>query len=157
MLFATDFYVYLRMSYVQNIHHVVISTKNREMTIPTEHTEKLYQYITGIIKNKQCNLLAIGGIPNHIHLLVEVHTQLSTSSLIGEIKRCSSVWMKSDGHFPLFQGWGKEYASFSASYGHCGVLKDYILNQQVHHADKRFEDEYRRLILKNGLVYYEAK
>ncbi len=127
------------------------------MTIPVEHAPLLYKYINGIIHYKHCRLLAIGGIPNHIHMLIDINQQLALAMMIGELKRSSSMWMKSDGHFPMFNGWSKEYAAFSVSFGHVDVVRDYISNQQIHHANKRFEEEYQRLILKNGLVYYHVE
>ena len=143
------------MSYVQNYHHLVIGTKNHEMVLPVEFEMELYSYIAGYFKNNNCQLLAINGIPNHIHILVNMNPMLSPALEFGNLKRMTSLWLKENPRFPIFKGWQKEYASFTVSYSHLTAVRGYIENQKIHHADKGYEEEYQRLILKNGLVYYK--
>ncbi|MDE6353197.1 MAG: transposase [Muribaculaceae bacterium] len=143
------------MSYIQNFQHIVISTKSRQMTLNRNSIDKLYNYISGFLQNKDCKLIAIGGIEDHIHILTNFNPQLSLSQEIGNLKRSASLWIKQSGYFPLFNGWAKEYGSFSVSYGHIEAVSNYIKSQQSHHANLNSEDEYKRLILKNGLVYYQ--
>ena len=143
------------MSYIQNFQHIVISTKSRQMTLNRNSIDKLYNYIAGFLSNKKCVLIAIGGIEDHIHILINFNPQLSLSQEIGNLKRSTSLWIKQSGFFPLFDGWASEYGSFSVSYGHIEVVSSYIKSQQIHHASLNSEDEYKRLILKNGLVYYQ--
>ncbi|MDE7369291.1 MAG: transposase [Muribaculaceae bacterium] len=143
------------MSYIQNYQHIVLSTKNRSKTLNRLFVDKLYQYISGFFQNKECNLIKIGGIEDHIHILVNFNNQLSLSKEIGNLKRSTSIWIKQSGFFPLFDGWSKEYGSFSVSYSHVKPVSDYIQSQQEHHLNLNSEEEYKRLILKNGLIYYQ--
>ncbi len=98
--------------------------------------------------------LIINGVPDHIHILLNLSPTVALSDLMREIKSRSSVWMKSSGMFPLFDGWEREYGAFSISTGHVDAVKRYILDQQEHHRVKSMLDEYQRLVLKAGLKFY---
>lgn len=74
-----------------------------------------------------------------------------------DLKRSTSLWMKESGYFPTFKGWQKEYAAFNISFSHKDAVASYINSQQEHHQKLNFEAEYQRLVLKNGLVYYQRK
>ena len=104
------------MSTVNALYHIVINTYRREMTIPDTSSEVIYRYIWGIIRNHNCILYRIGGIENHIHMLIHLHPDVNLSALMRDIKQSSSKWVKSNPQlFPLFRGWGKEYGAFSCS------------------------------------------
>ena len=139
------------MSKVVSLHHIVINTKRRLMTINAEHREEMYRFITGIVKRNQCVLYRIGGIENHIHLLVDLSPTVTLSHLVWDIKRSSSSWAKQSGLFPLFDGWGKEFGAFSVSETHRNDVIDYIAHQLEHHGRVSFEDEYRRVLARNGV------
>lgn len=143
------------MSKVVSLHHIVINTKNRQMTIPHDHAEDMYRFITSIIKRNGCFLYRIGGIENHIHILVNLAPTVTLSHLVWDIKRSSSDWAKKSGLFPDFIGWGKEYGAFSVSNSHRDVVIDYIKGQREHHHRVGFEDEYQRLIERNGMEWNE--
>ena len=81
------------MSYVIQLTHIVINTKERRMTLAQENKNELFKYIWGIITNKNCRLYRINGIGNHIHMLVGIHQSISLMELVREIKRSSSVWI----------------------------------------------------------------
>ena len=141
------------MSKVISLHHIVINTKNRQMTIAAQNSEAMYRFITGIIKRNGCELYRIGGIENHIHILVNLSPSLSLSHLVWDIKRSSSSWAKQSGLFPQFVGWGKEYGAFSVSQTHCNAVTDYIAGQRQHHGRTDFESEYRQLSERNGISW----
>lgn len=143
------------MSKVVSLHHIVINTKNRQMTIPHDHAEDMYRFITTIIKRNGCFLYRIGGIENHIHILVNLAPTITLSHLVWDIKRSSSDWAKKCGLFPDFIGWGKEYGAFSVSNSHRDVVIDYIKGQREHHHRVGFEDEYQRLTERNGMEWNE--
>ncbi len=141
------------MSRVLSLHHIVINTKNRHMTISMEHCEELYRFITAIVKRNNSRLYRIGGIENHIHILVNLNPTVTLSHLLWDIKRSSSDWMKKSGLFPQFEGWGKEYAAFSVSQSHQEAVIDYIKNQIQHHKGASFEQEYQRIVERNGMEW----
>ena len=82
------------MSRVVSLHHIVINTKNRKMTIPPEHAEDMYRFITSIVKRNGCFMCRIGGIENHIHMLIDLSPTVTLSHLLWDIKRSSSDWAK---------------------------------------------------------------
>lgn len=141
------------MSKVISLHHIVINTKNRQMTISAEHAEDMFRFITSIVKRNGSYLCRIGGIENHIHLLVNLAPTVTLSHLMWDIKRSSSDWAKKSGLFPDFIGWGKEYGAFSVSESHRNAVIEYIKNQREHHQRVGFDDEYRRLVERDGLEW----
>jgi REP element-mobilizing transposase RayT len=138
-------------SYRQLLFHLVFRTKDSIPTIKQDHTDQLYAYITGIIKNKNSYVYRINGVEDHLHILTDLHPSLALADFVREIKVSSSVWMKSSGYFPIFNGWADGYGSFTCSYMDMGRLIDYIKNQQEHHRKKTFEEEYRNLLLESGI------
>jgi putative transposase len=121
------------------------------LTIKQDHTDQLYAYITGLIKNKNGHLYRINGTENHLHILADMHPSLALADFMREIKVSSSVWMKGGGCFPAFNGWADGYGAFTCSYMDMGRLIDYIKNQQEHHRKRSFEDEYRNLLMEYGI------
>ena len=125
------------------------------MTIAPEHEESLYRFIWKILKNKNCQLLRIGGIANHIHVFVDIHPRIAKADLAAELKRLSSLWMKQSGLFPLFEGWGKEYFGFSKSLSDKQKVIEYIKNQKTHHQVYSFEDEIKGMVSEEGMEWDE--
>ncbi len=144
------------MSYVSSIYHIVISTHQRELTIVEEHKKELYSYIWGIIKHNNCTLVRINGMPDHIHILLELNPMACLSLLVRDIKRSSSYWLGKNNLMPNFKGWSKEYAAFSCSFEHKERARHYIMCQESHHQNETSDSEYKRLIESNGLSQYEG-
>ncbi len=91
------------MSYTQLYYHIVFRTKHSEMTLPNEHSEKLYPYIWGIVKNKRSTLFRINGVPDHIHLFVELHPTICVSEFVKVLKNTTYKWLKENQElFPKF-------------------------------------------------------
>ncbi len=143
------------MSYTNLLYHIVFRTKFSKNTIPEEYEKELYAYIMGIIKNKKCKLYRIGGISNHIHLLIDIHPTIAISDLMKELKEYSSKWLKSNPNFPKFDGWAASFAAFTYSLKEKQFIYDYIKNQNEHHKKVNFEDEYRVFLIENGIVIDE--
>jgi len=138
-------------SYRQLLYHLVFRTKDSLPTINQDHSDQLYAYITGIIKNMSSHLYRINGVENHLHILTDLHPSIALADFMKEIKASSSFWMKRTGNFPLFNGWSEGYGSFTCSYKDKGRLIDYVKYQQEHHRKLTFEEEYRSLLKEAGL------
>ena len=143
------------MSKVVSLHHIIINTKGRQMTIVREHCEDMYRFITSIVKRNKCVLYRIGGIENHIHMLIDLSPTVTLSHLMWDVKRSSSDWAKQSGMFPGFMGWGKEYGAFSVSAAHKEAVIAYIMNQPEHHNRVAFDDEYKRITERNGMPWQD--
>jgi REP element-mobilizing transposase RayT len=134
---------------VANFAHCVFSTKDRQNSIPVELQPKLWAYIIGIAKNLQVTMIAVGGMPNHIHLLIAVPPTIALSIVIQKLKANSSRWM---GEHGLNFEWQKGYAAFSVSPSQVETVKAYIRNQEQHHRVRTFEEEFVALLKKSGIV-----
>ncbi|MFH0842450.1 MAG: transposase [Bacteroidota bacterium] len=138
-------------SYRQLLYHIVFRTQGSHQTIKRDHSDQLYAYITGIIKNKNCHLYRINGVENHLHILSDIHPSIALADFVREIKVSTSIWMKNSGLFPSFNGWAEGYGSFTCSYMDMRRLIEYVKSQQEHHCKKTFEEEYRSLLLESGI------
>ncbi len=139
------------MSYTRFLYHIVFRTKCSLNTIPESHERDLYAYILGFVNNKNAVLYRIGGMPNHIHMLVDLPPMLSVASFMQELKIATSKWLKTNSEFPDFQGWAEGYAAFTYSLKEKETVINYIKNQKEHHKVETFENEYRRFIEESGI------
>ena len=139
-------------SYRQHLYHTVCRSKSSLNTINQDHTNDLYSYFAGIIKNKKSHLYRINGVANHIHILTDINPSIAPIDFVRDIKVSTSIWMKSKGLFPLFKGWSEGYGSFTCSYSHLDRLIEYIKKQQEHHKTVAFDEEYRNHLLENGII-----
>ena len=144
------------MSYVVSLYHLVFTTHCRQPVIDESQCENLYRVLASEISKTGSKALIINGVQDHIHILLSLSPLIALSALVRDIKSRSSVWMKSSGLFPLFDGWEKEYGAFSISASHKDAVYGYIAGQKAHHADCNLESEFRRLVLKAGLKLYEG-
>ncbi len=138
-------------SYRQILYHIIFRTKNSIHTLPLSHSDKLFAYIIGIIKKKQCHLYRINGMENHIHILSDLHPSVALADYMRDIKMSSSVWLKKQKEFKLFDGWADGYAALTYSYKEKETLINYIKNQQEHHSKISFEEEFRNLLESQGI------
>src|SRR3954468_13355530 len=97
-------------AYTQNFYHIVFSTKLRANLITSEMESRLFPFIGGIVRDLRCQLLAINGMPDHLHLLVRYRADLSHSDIVRHIKGRSSKWINEtvplSGHFAWQEGYG---------------------------------------------------
>ncbi len=143
------------MSYTRLLHHIVFRTKNSIPAIAPEHEETLYTYIWGVIKNKKSILYRIGGTPDHLHLLIDLHPSHSLSDFMRDLKVSSNKWLQENPHFPAFCGWAESYGAFSYGLDAKESIIKYIKNQKEHHKKESFADEFRRFMVKNEITIDE--
>lgn len=135
--------------------HIVFSTKNREPRIKSAWSERLFQYIGGIVANRRGELIAAGGTADHVHLLVSLGREWSLADLLRDLKAGSSKWVHDQ--FPAERdfAWQTGYGAFSVSASNLDVVKRYIANQEKHHSSMSFQDELRELLRKHGIEWDE--
>ena len=141
------------MSKVCALYHIVFCTKQREMTLPEEYLPDVYRFIWSVIDNNRCRLLRIGGIGNHVHILLDLTPSRTLSDVVREIKSLSSGWLKNDMRFPLFRGWAAEYFAKSVSPENKSVIINYIRTQKEHHSVAEVDNEFRCMASDMGLLY----
>ncbi|SMO44836.1 IS200/IS605 family transposase [Gracilimonas mengyeensis] len=142
-------------SYTQIIYHIVFGTKYRIPAITEENQRKLYQYIWGLIKKKQCTLYKIGGVEDHLHILSSLHPSIALADYIKDIKTSSSSVIKEHNWFPEFKGWQIGYAAFTQNLADKKRLAKYIANQKEHHREIAFKEEYMNLLKTYGIDFKE--
>jgi putative transposase len=135
--------------------HLVFSTKKRRPFIKPEIEAELHAYIGGTIKNMGGIPLKINGMPDHIHILFSMPRTLALSKIVGDIKRSSSLWIKSKDSSLTSFSWQTGYAAFSVGYSQKDMVVRYIANQKVHHRKKTYEEEVVKFLDDQEMEYDE--
>ena len=133
---------------------VVFAVKGRQSLIQHSWEENLYKYITGIVQYKGQKMLAINGMPDHIHLLIGMKPNCSLSDLIREIKKSSNEFVKENKFCNGFNS-QEGFGAFSYSHSQLDNVVKYVMNQKEHHKVKTFEEEYLELLQKFEVKFKE--
>ena len=137
------------------VYHIVFSTKNRLPLIGRAERDPLYQYIGGIVRTERGALLEIGGMPDHVHLLVRFKPDFPVPAAVRTIKANSSRWWNArHGHNGRFE-WQTGYGVFSVSESQVPRVQRYIQTQEEHHARVSFRDELVELLNRHGIAFDE--
>ena len=142
-------------TYTQIIYQIIFGTKYHQQILHKANRQKLFQYITGILQNKNCHLYQINGIENHIHILFHLHPTIALSDIVKDIKLASSKFIKDNNLFPDFIGWQNGYGAFTYSISAKQTLIAYIQNQEEHHKVRNFKEEFIQLLKDNGIDFDE--
>lgn len=121
--------------------HLVFSPKNRNALIKLSWEERLYKYITGIVQGRKHKMLAIGGMPDHIHIFIGLKPVESVSDLVREIKKASNNFINTEKLSTNFD-WQNGYGAFTHSRSQIDNVCKYILSQKEHHKNKTFQEEF---------------
>lgn len=111
------------------------------MTLDPKHIEDLYRIIWNEIDKTRSKLIRIGGVQDHIHLLVDLHPTVALATLMRFVKSHSSIWLANDERFPYFEGWASEYFASTISPEDQDSMIEYINDQARHHLTTPFSDE----------------
>ena len=134
---------------------VVFAVKNRDALIATSWEERLYQYITGIVQNKGQKMLAINGMPDHIHFLIGMKPSCCLSDLVREVKKASNEMINENKLSKFKFNWQEGYGAFSYSHSHIDNVAKYVMNQKEHHKKISFKEEYIDFLKKFEIEYDE--
>ena len=126
-------------SYAALYHHCIFSTKDRQLIIQPEIQPRLFEYIGGLCRARQCSLLSAGGMPDHVHLLVSLSREISVAAFMRDIKSNSSRWINDLDPDLRFE-WQAGYGAFTASHSNLDAIQKYIADQAEHHRKKTFKD-----------------
>jgi len=141
---------------VRLLYHVVFSTKRRVPWIGTGLRDELYPYMEGIIRRQGGWLLALGGMPDHVHLLIRLKADMPVATLVRLVKANSSKWIHEQPELPSEFSWQSGYAAFSVSESREGVVRSYILGQEKHHRRLTFEQELVELLNRHRIEFDPA-
>ena len=111
--------------------------------------------MASILKDCECSPIIIGGIEDHVHVLCKVSKTRSISSVVENVKKKSSKWIKTRGIEYNDFYWQNGYGAFSIGKSQVNTLKEYIQNQEEHHRKKSFKDEFIEILNRYGVKYDE--
>ena len=131
----------------------VFAVRNRESLILPDWKYELYSYITGIVKQNNHKLIAINGMPDHLHVFIGYKPHQSIPELLQDIKASSARWINRQGLTKSKFIWQEGYGAFSYSQSHIDIVTKYILNQELHHKKMTFKEEYVSLLRKFDIEY----
>jgi putative transposase len=140
-------------TYTQIHIHSVFAVQNRDAVIHPTWKDELYRYITRIIQAHEHKLLAIGGMPDHVHILFGFRPLQSLSELMHDIKGGSSKWINEKGLIRCRFSWQEGYGAFSYAKTDLKNVIRYIQNQEEHHRKTSFMDEYVALLKEFEIEY----
>jgi REP element-mobilizing transposase RayT len=143
------------MSYISSYFHCVFSTKERRPFITPELRERLWPFLGGIARQNKMKAVEVGGVEDHVHILLSLPSTMAVSRAVQLIKGGSSKWVHET--FPkhrLFK-WQEEYGAFSVSVSQLDKTIEYIKGQEAHHRVMTFQEEFLVLLKKHRIEYDE--
>lgn len=136
-------------------YHLVFSTKNRDPFLNTDIRERVHRYLGGILRGNEGVALAVGGVNDHVHLLVSLKATHGLSEVMRELKSDSSSWIKTELGVAKF-AWQEGYGAFTVSPPDIEKVRFYVLNQEKHHQKMTFKEEYLEM-LRRGMIEFDPK
>jgi REP element-mobilizing transposase RayT len=140
-------------TYTQIFIHIIFAVEHRQNLIAEQHRDEIEKYISGIINNHGHKLHAIYIMPDHCHILIGLDVTQSLSSLVGKIKSSSSKFINEKSWFMGKFNWQEGYGAFSYSKSQLPKVINYILNQEKHHSEMTFRDEYIEFLTNFKIDY----
>jgi putative transposase len=142
-------------TYSQILIQIVFSVKSLKNLIPQENLEEVFEYMAGIIRNKGQKPIIVGGVSNHIHILVSMRPSTSISTLVRDIKNNSSNFINQKDWLSEKFSWQNGFGAFSYGNSQIEPVFNYIKNQAEHHKTKTFREEFVTFLERFGVPYEE--
>lgn len=133
--------------------HIVFSTKERRPFVKFPWRSKLHEYLGGTVRGLGGIPEIVGGVEDHVHLLVGLRATHCLADFMQELKKASSIWAAEE-HERDFK-WQEGYSAFTVSWTHLEAVRRYIATQEKHHHKTDFVMELKTLLDKNGVSYEE--
>src|SRR5438552_2880502 len=143
------------MSYISSYHHCVFSTKERRPMMKPALQERLWPFLGGIARQNNMTAIEIGGMEDHVHILLSLPSTLSVAKALQLIKGGSSKWVHDTFAEHRLFGWQVKYGSFSVSVSQLDKIIAYIKGQAEHHRTMTFKEEFVALLKKHRIQYDE--
>lgn len=140
-------------TYTQLYIQFVFSVKGRQNLIREPFRKELEKVMCGIVDNHKCKTYAIYCNPDHTHMFVGMHPDISPSKLMEQVKSGSSKWVNEKRFVAGQFNWQKGFGAFTYSKSHIDRVVKYVLNQPQHHKNQSFKDEYLLLLEKFDVDY----
>ncbi len=142
-------------TFTQLYLQIVFAVSGRQSLVQAAWEDQLYRYITGVVQNKEQKMLAINGMPDHLHFLIGMKPSCCLSDLIREVKKSSNEFINQNKFTPGKFNWQEGYGAFSYSHSALGTVISYINSQKKHHQKKTFREEYLEFLTKLDIPYQQ--
>ena len=137
------------------IVHIIFSTKERESWLGLDVRPRMHAYLATICRDLGAEVVRVGGVADHVHIVTTLPRTVSQAQLIEQIKKVSSKWIKTlDARYRSFF-WQRGYGAFSVSPSQLEAVLEYVDTQQEHHRTRTFQEEYRELLRRHGVDFDE--
>ena len=136
-------------------YHVIFSTKNREPLIVPQIRDELFRYMGGIVKGEGGILLQIGGMPDHVHMVIKLKPAHRLSETMQQVKGSSSKWVNEQKRLSGRFAWQTGYGAFTVSESQIPAVIQYVKEQEKHHRKRSFKDEFIQILERHGVEYDE--
>jgi REP element-mobilizing transposase RayT len=135
--------------------HLIFSTKNRQPVLQDTVRDSLHRYMATVLQNFGCPPVLINSVSDHVHILFELGRTVAVSDVVEEVKKTSSKWIKTQGaEFSRFS-WQAGYGAFAVSQSNVATVRAYVADQQAHHRNKPFQEEYRAFLERHQVTFDE--
>jgi putative transposase len=141
-------------SFTNLTYHIVFSTKYRKPWLTDDIRTELFDFLRGVIAKRDGKLLEIGGTEDHIHIVTSCSPKMALADFVRDLKAGSSKWMHEDKRHLDFE-WQTGYGAFTVSHSQVDIVRKYAGNQQEHHRQLSFEDEFRAILQRHGITFDE--
>src|SRR5580698_8167225 len=127
--------------------HTVFSTKDRRPFLRNKPLrDELHRYLGGILTNLECQPIIVGGVEDHVHILCALSRTCEPAEMVKEVKRGSSLWLKTKSADLRNFAWQGGYGMFSIGFSQIKSVRDYIGRQEKHHRKVTFQNKFRKLL-----------
>jgi putative transposase len=133
--------------------HFIFSTKNRLPIITSENRVDLFAYLGGIVRDIGATALIVNGTADHVHMLVRIRPAQSPAEIVRVVKANSSRWIREKNRRRF--AWQTGYGVFGVSESNVAEVSRYIAEQEKHHKERTFQDEYVAFLKRNKVAYDE--
>jgi REP element-mobilizing transposase RayT len=140
-------------TYTKIYIHVVFAVQGRQNLLQVQWRSQLYKYICGIVNGKKQKVYAIGGVADHIHILLSIKPDIALSDLIRDIKTSSAKWINDQKLIAGKFHWQEGFGAFSSTQSQLDSIIQYIHQQEKHHQKQSFKQEYQGLLQKFEIEY----
>ncbi|MFO7955876.1 MAG: IS200/IS605 family transposase [Candidatus Brocadiia bacterium] len=140
-------------SYSKILYHCVFGTKERRAQIHAGVANELYPYMASILPPEKGRVLKVGGTKDHVHLLLELPTNVCIAEAARLLKSNSSRWLNRSGLLVSPFRWQRGFAAFSVSASAEESVRSYLERQEHHHAQRGFREELVALLDRHGVDY----
>ena len=142
-------------TYTNLLNHFIFSTRDRLPYLHAERRLDVFTYIGGIIRQLNASALNVGGVEDHVHMLIRLPASLSVAKMVELVKTNSSRWIHEWRVLHRSFAWQAGYSAFSVSESQCEEVSKYITNQEEHHRKLTFQQELVAFLKRSHIQYDE--